>query len=54
MSKVPDRAELVATAIRQMIQSHFDDAALRAQLVEVLRDEFDDVARQTLNETQPN
>jgi hypothetical protein len=46
-----DRAEAVASAVLQIIKQHLnDDALLRGQLVEALRDEFTDVARMTRDE----
>jgi hypothetical protein len=48
MSKVHDHAEAVTTAIRQIIHGALDDA-LR-QIADLLRDEFDLIAKQTRNE----
>ena len=46
-----DRAEIVTRGILQIIAQHIrDDLALRAQITDRLRDEFEDVARQTVNE----
>ena len=51
MSGVRDRAEVVTRGILEIIAQHIrDDLALRAQITDRLRDEFEDVARQTVNE----
>ena len=46
-----DRATVVARSILQIIAQYIrDDPALRAQLTDVLRDEFRDIARTVMNE----
>jgi hypothetical protein len=46
-----DRAEIVTRGILQIIAQRIsDDPVLRAQIADCLRDEFEDAARQTMNE----
>jgi hypothetical protein len=46
-----DRAAVVVLTILQIIAQHIrDDAVLRAQLAEYLRDELHDIARTVMNE----
>jgi hypothetical protein len=50
-TRIRDRAEVVTRTIVQIIAQRLrDDPALRAQIADCLRDEFEDVARQTMNE----
>jgi hypothetical protein len=51
MSSVRDRAEVVTRGILQIIAQHIrDDPMLRSQIADYLRDEFEGVARQTMDE----
>lgn len=55
MSAAHDRAEAVMRAILQIIAQRIrDDVELRAHITECLRDEFEDLARQTMNEIRPD
>jgi hypothetical protein len=56
-----DRASRVATAILQVVREalrtwlyrgHTDPAAMRGEIEAILRDEFEDVARQAANDTR--
>jgi hypothetical protein len=53
-NRIHDRADVTATALLQIIRQRPDDDALRAQLVDVLRDEFRDVVREVVNDVFSN
>jgi hypothetical protein len=45
-----DRARIVTTAIFQVVRSRGTGAEARAEVVAILREEFQDIQRQTRNE----
>jgi hypothetical protein len=47
-----DRASVVAAAILHVVRTGGTGAEARVEIVAILRDEFSDVARTTLNEIQ--
>jgi hypothetical protein len=50
MSRIRDRAEAVTTALLQLARESQDEAAMRVRFIDLLRDEFCDVARELINE----
>jgi hypothetical protein len=50
MSRIGDRAEAVTGALLQIVREGQSEARTRAQFVDLLSDEFYDVARELINE----
>ena len=50
MSRIRDRAEVVTTALLQIVRESPGEARTRVRFVDLLRDEFCDVARELIDE----
>jgi hypothetical protein len=50
MSRIRDRAEVVTTALLQIVRESPDEARTHVRFVDLLRNEFCDVARELINE----
>jgi hypothetical protein len=48
-----DRARVVAATIFHVVRARGTGAEARAEVVAILRDEFQDIQRQALNEIRP-